>query len=79
MTVMVQTLLITFLMTEACTINMNEAGTISFDGRGGVSAMHSIDDMLPYADTAGWDMMSKLQLVAQLEKEELQELKVIIS
>ena len=40
------------------TINMNEAGTISFDGRGGVSAMHSIDDMLPYADTAGWDMMS---------------------
>jgi outer membrane protein OmpU len=43
---------------RSMTINMNEAGTISFDGRGGVSAMHSIDDMLPYADTAGWDMMT---------------------
>ena len=43
---------------RSMSINMNEAGTISFDGRGGVSAMHSIDDMLPYADTAGWDMMS---------------------
>ena len=43
---------------RSMTINMNEAGTISFAGRGGVSAMHSIDDMLPYADTAGWDMMS---------------------
>ena len=43
---------------RSMTINMNEAGTISFAGRGGVSAMHSIDDMLPYADTAGWDMMT---------------------
>ena len=40
------------------TIDMGDSGAILFSGRGGVSAMHSIDDMLPYADTAGWDMMA---------------------
>ena len=45
---------------RSMTINMNDMGTITFSGTDGVSAMHSIDDMLPYAGgTAGWDMMTK--------------------
>jgi outer membrane protein OmpU len=43
---------------RSMTIDMGDSGTILFSGQGGVSAMHSIDDMLPYADTAGWDMMT---------------------
>ena len=44
---------------RSMTINMNDMGTITFSGTDGVSAMHSIDDMLPYAGgTAGWDMMT---------------------
>ena len=43
---------------RSLTIDMNDAGTLKFDGAGGVSAMHSIDDMMPYAGEASWDMMS---------------------
>jgi outer membrane protein OmpU len=43
---------------RSLTIDMNDAGTLKFDGYGGVSAMHSVDDMMPYAGAAGWDMMS---------------------
>jgi len=43
---------------RSMTIDMGDSGAILFSGQGGVSAMHSIDDMLPYADTAGWDMMA---------------------
>jgi outer membrane protein OmpU len=45
---------------RSLTIAMNDMGTITFNATDGVSAMHSIDDMLPYAGgTAGWDMMTK--------------------
>ena len=44
---------------RSMTIDMADMGTFTFSGTDGVSAMHSIDDMLPYAGgTAGWDMMS---------------------
>ena len=43
---------------RSMTIDMGDSGAILFSGQGGVSAMHSIDDMLPYADTAGWDMVA---------------------
>ena len=45
---------------RSMSVDMGEMGTFTFSGTDGVSAMHSIDDMLPYAGgTAGWDMMVK--------------------
>ena len=41
---------------HSLTIDMNDAGSLKFDGYGGVSAMHSVDDMMPYAGTPSWDM-----------------------
>jgi len=43
---------------RSLTIDMGDTGSILFSGRGGVSAMHSVDDMMPYAGTPSWDMMS---------------------
>ena len=44
---------------RSMSVDMGEMGTFTFSGYDGVSALHSIDDMLPYAGgTAGWDMMT---------------------
>ena len=51
---------------RSMTVDMADMGTFTFSGTDGVSAMHSIDDMLPYAGgTAGWDMMAKAEASSQ--------------
>jgi len=44
--------------TRTLTIDMNDAGTLTMHGADGSSAMHAVDDVMPYAGgNEGWDLI----------------------
>ena len=46
--------------TRTLTVNMNDMGTFTFHGADGTSAMHDVDDVMPYAGgNEGWDLIGQ--------------------
>ena len=46
--------------TRTLTVDMNDMGTFTFHGHDGTSAMHDVDDVMPYAGgNEGWDLIGQ--------------------
>ena len=48
---------------------MNDAGTLTFTGHDGGSAMNDVDDVMPYAGgNEGWDLVASCYVQLNLEE-----------